>query len=317
VLEFPAISGQNAAIANVLYWGRRPWLSEQAIQEVSANGMTFRSRAAGLDNASGEAVILLHGFPETSIMWASLIAELSDEGYRCIAPDQRGYSPGARPDGIEAYTYDKLTSDVVALADAQGFQRFHLIGHDWGSVIGWAVMHLYPDRIQSWTAMSVPHVDAFRSAIADDPDQQQRSQYLGLFMLPGEAEKILTANDFTGLRAVYSSIPEDQAEEYLLVFSQPGALTAALNWYRANSRLLDQSDPAVTFGPVSHPTLLLWGNQDIAVGRASVERTAPYMRGPYRLVELNAGHWLAQEEPERVHHEIHEHLGANRMPGSL
>jgi pimeloyl-ACP methyl ester carboxylesterase len=292
-------------------------LSEQMILEISANEMTFRTRVGGLDDACGEPVILLHGFPETSIMWANLIAQLADDGYRCFAPDQRGYSPGARPGKIEAYTYDKLASDVVALADAQGFQRFHLIGHDWGSVIGWALLRHYPDRIQSWTAMSVPHVDAFRSAIADDPDQQQRSQYISVFLVAGEAETMLTGNDFAGLRAVYSSIPEDQAEEYLLVFSQPGALTAALNWYRANSRLLDPSDPAVAFGPVSHPTLLLWGNQDIAVGRVAVERTAPYMRGSYRFIELDAGHWLAQEEPERVHHEIREHLGANRMPGHL
>ena len=162
--------------------------------------------------------------------------------------------------------------------------------------------------------MSVPHVDAFRSAIADDPDQQQRSQYLSLFMSVGQAEEVLAGNDFAGLRAAWSSIPDNQVKDYLTVFSQPGALTAALNWYRANARLLDLKDRGDKFGPVWHPTLLLWGNQDIAIGRASVERTAPYMRGPFRLVELNAGHWLAQEEPQRVHDEILEHLRANRMP---
>ncbi len=289
-------------------------MGELLIREIKANKTTFRCKAAGLSNVSGEPVIFLHGFPETSSMWASLMTQLADEGYCCFAPDQRGYSPGARPDRMEAYTYDELVSDVVALADAMEFRRFHLVGHDWGSVVGWAVVHMYPNRIQSWTAMSVPHVDAFRSAIADDPDQQQRSQYISLFLLPGQAEEVLVGNDFAGLRAAWSSIPANQVEDYLTVFSQPGAMTAALNWYRANARLLDPGDRGEKFGPVSHPTLLLWGNQDIAVGRASVERTAPYMRGPYRLVELNAGHWLAQEEPQRVYKEIREHLRANRMP---
>ncbi len=288
-------------------------MGDCVIREIAANGMSFRGKLCGLENASGEPVILLHGFPETSTMWADPMMRLADEGYRCFAPDQRGYSPGARPDRVEAYTYDQLASDVIALADAVGFERFHLIGHDWGSIVGWEVIRSHPDRVQSWTAMSVPHVDAFTAAIADDPDQQQRSQYIGLFMVKGQAEEMLVGKDFAGLRAAWSSIPASQVEDYLKVFSIPGAITAGLNWYRANARLLDKRDRKDRFGTVSHPTLLIWGNQDIAVGRAGVERTVPYMGGPYRLVELDAGHWLIQEEPERVYQEILDHLRANRM----
>ncbi len=276
--------------------------------------MVFRSRGAGLDNVSGEPIILLHGFPETSIMWANLTERLASEGYRCFAPDQRGYSPNARPKGVENYIYQELASDVIALADALGFGRFHLVGHDWGSVVGWAAILLYPERIHSWTAMSVPHMDAFRSALADDVDQQQRSQYIAFFRTPGQAEKTLTANDFELLRALWASIPSDQVKEYITVFSQPGALTAALNWYRANSFDLEQGYQGALFGPVWHPTLLIWGNQDIAVGRTAVVRTEQYMKGPYRLVELNAGHWLIQEASDRVHREILSHLKSNRMP---
>ena len=276
--------------------------------------MVFHSRGAGLDNVSGEPVILLHGFPETSIMWADMMERLANEGYRCFAPDQRGYSPNARPSGAENYIYQELASDVVALADAIGFGRFHLVGHDWGSVVGWAVILLYPERVHSWTAMSVPHMDAFRSALADDVDQQQRSQYIAFFRTPGQAEKTLTANDFEPLRALWASIPSDQVEEYITVFSQPGALTAALNWYRANSLDLEQGYQGALFGPVWHPTLLIWGNQDMAIGRAAVVRTEQYMKGPYRLVELNAGHWLIQEEPDRVYGEVLGHLKSNRMP---
>ena len=283
------------------------------IREVEANGMVFRARFAGAESSAGEPVILLHGFPETSIMWADLVERLGEEGYRCFAPDQRGYSPGARPGSIADYEYRKLVSDVTALADVLGYARFHLIGHDWGSAVGWALIHLHPDRVRSWTAMSVPHMDAFASAIADDADQRKRSQYLGFFMLPEKPERNLAADDFAVLRSLWASIPKEQVDEYVSVFSQPGALTAALNWYRANAVLLEERRDGPKFGPVQHPTLLLWGNEDIAIGRAAIERTAQYMKGPYRLAELNAGHWLVQEEPERVHDEILRHLRANRL----
>ena len=283
------------------------------IREIEANGLVFRARFAGAEGSSGEPVILLHGFPETSIMWAGLMERLGVEGYRCFAPDQRGYSPGARPEGVDEYVYRKLVSDIVALADALGYARFHLIGHDWGSAIGWALIHSYPDRVRSWTAMSVPHLDAFASAIADDPDQRKRSQYMAFFMLPEKPERSLAADDFAVLRSLWSSIPKEQVDEYLSVFSQPGALTGALNWYRANSVLLEKRREGPKFGPVQHPTLLIWGNQDIAIGRVAVERMAQYMKGSYRLVELNAGHWLAQEESERVHDEILRHLKSNRL----
>ena len=288
-------------------------MADHRLLEIETNGMTFRGRGAGLDNVSGEPVILLHGFPETSIMWVGPMERLADEGYRCFAPDQRGYSPNARPEGIEKYTYHELTSDIVALADVLGFKRFHLVGHDWGSAIGWILLSFYPERVHSWIAMSVPHIDAFRSALADDPDQKQRSQYMSFFRLPEKPEKTLTANNLEPLRAIWSSIPEEQVEEYITVFTQPGALTAALNWYRANSFILDQGYQGAMFGPVSHPTLLIWGNQDSAIGRVAVERAGQYMKGSYRLVELNAGHWLIQEEPERVYSEILTHLKSNRI----
>jgi len=132
-------------------------------------------------------------------------------------------------------------------------------------------------------------------------------------MLPEKPERNLAADDFAALRSLWSSIPAEQVEEYVSVFSRPGALTAALNWYRANAVLLEKRREGPKFGPVQHPTLLLWGNQDIAVGRVAIERTAQYMKGTYRLVELNAGHWLVQEEPERIHDEILQHLQANPL----
>jgi pimeloyl-ACP methyl ester carboxylesterase len=277
-------------------------------REIQANSMTFHCREAVAD---GEPVILLHGFPETSHMWIPLLERLQAEGFHALAPDQRGYSPGARPVGISHYTYSEIASDVFALADAMGWQRFHLVGHDWGAGAGWAAVALDSgNRIASWSALSVPHVGAFGRAIREDPDQQKRSQYITFFQEPGVAEAALSANDFAALKNIWSESSEEETTEYLAVFSQPGALTAALNWYRG-SRGIDPADPGVQFEPVGTPTLLIWGNRDMAIGRAGVEAGHALMTGPYRFVELDAGHWLMQEATERVIGEILGQLRAN------
>ncbi len=279
-----------------------------AIRDVQANGMTFRCREAA---ASGEPVMLLHGFPETSHMWLPLLERLQSAGYHALAPDQRGYSLGARPVGIEHYNYAAIASDVFALADAMGWQRFHLVGHDWGAGAGWSAVALDKDgRIASWSALAVPHVGAFGRAIREDADQQKRSQYITFFQEPGVAEAALSADNFAALKNIWSESSADEKAEYLALFSQPGALTAALNWYRG-SRGIDPSDRAVQFGPVSTPTLLIWGNRDTAIGRAGVEAGHALMTGPYRFVELDAGHWLIQEATDRVADEVLGHLRAN------
>jgi pimeloyl-ACP methyl ester carboxylesterase len=280
------------------------------IRDTAANGMSFRCREAG--PAGGEPVILLHGFPETSHMWTGLMPKLAEAGYRCLAPDQRGYSPGARPEGVGHYRYQDTAADVIALADAVGFGRFHLIGHDWGAGCGWSVVALHPERLLSWAALSVPHVAAFGRAIRENEDQKNRSQYVQFFQAPGVAEAALSANGFERLKGIWSQSTPEEVAEYLSVFSQPGALTGALNWYRG-SRGIDPQDDAVTFGPVTVPTLFIWGNQDMAIGRAGVEAAAAYMKGPYRFVELDAGHWLIQEAPGRVTEEILAHLRSHPL----
>ena len=278
------------------------------VREISANGMTFRCREAATE---GEPVILLHGFPETSHMWIPLLGALEGAGYHCLAPDQRGYSPGARPDGIEHYRYEDMASDVIALADAAGFERFHLVGHDWGAGCGWSVVQLHPERLLSWSALSVPHMAAFGAAIRNDPDQQQRSTYITFFQEPGLAEAALSANDYTALKAVWSASSDEERAEYLSVFTQPGALTGALNWYRG-SRGIDPEGAGLQFREVTTPTLFIWGNGDTAIGRVGVEAGHAFMKGPYTFVELDAGHWLIQEQPQQVIESVLSHLRANR-----
>lgn len=280
------------------------------IRDIAANGMTFRCRVAG---DSGEPVVLLHGFPETSHMWAGLMPKLVAAGCRCLAPDQRGYSPRARPDGVESYNYRALASDVFALADAMGFGRFHLIGHDWGALVGWVALGVdEAKRIASYTSLSIPHALAFARAVYDDPEEEPYRQILGMLLTEGVFEAMVQQNGGAGLRQAYTHSTPEEIDEYIAVLSAPGAMKAAASWYRASrahKRSLEDADEP--FGPVTTPTLLIWGNNDAYVRRMSVDLAPEYMQGPYRVVELDGGHWLVQEHPERVASEVIAHLSGN------
>ncbi len=272
------------------------------VQQTSMNvgEYTYDVRRAG----NGDAlVILLHGFPETSHMWLPLLEHLAANGYTALAPDLRGYSPGARPEGAEHYNYPAMAEDILAMADALGKTRFHLVGHDHGAGLGWVMAARHADRVISWTALSVPHVDAFADAIANNDEQRERSGYMQFFRQVGTAEAALSANDFAALRNVWSASTPEQIEEYVRVLGQPGALTGALNWYRGG--LTEDRQP---IGQISTPTLLIWGNQDQAIGRPGVDAAPPLMDGPYRLVELDVGHWLIQEAQADVLRETLAHI---------
>jgi pimeloyl-ACP methyl ester carboxylesterase len=273
------------------------------VVRIPARGMEFRARIAG---AKGDGVILLHGFPVTSAMWEPLLAAAADAGYRAVAFDQRGYSPDARPEGAASYAAPELIDDVMAVADAVGFERFHLVGHDWGSAVGWGVVLRHPERVLTWSSLSIPHPAAFLGALQDDPDQQRRSAYFRLFSTPWVPEIMFTFNGLAGLRAgVYDQMSPAQREEYLRVFAEPGALTAALNWYRAIP--LSRASAADGSPEVTRPTLFLWGNTDPAVGRGSVEAQRAYMKNGYREIELDGGHWLMEEHGPRVTQEVLAH----------
>tara|TARA_B100002003_G_scaffold203855_2_gene196666 strand:- start:12914 stop:13753 length:840 start_codon:yes stop_codon:yes gene_type:complete len=270
------------------------------ITQMSVGEYTYDVRRAG---AGDDLVILLHGFPETSHMWMPLLEHLAANGYTVLAPDLKGYSPGARPEGAEHYAHPVMATDILAMADALGKDRFHLVGHDHGAGLGWYMAGRHADRIISWTALSVPHIDAFGQAIASNPEQQERSQYMQFFRQVGTAETALSNNDFAALHNIWSASAPEQVEEYVRVLRQPGALTGALNWYRGG--LTEDRQP---IGRVSVPTLMIWGNQDQAIGRPGVDATPPLMEGPYRLVELDSGHWLIQEAEAEVLRETLAHL---------
>jgi pimeloyl-ACP methyl ester carboxylesterase len=285
-----------------------------SISNVRAGDFEFRCRIAG---ERGEPVILLHSFPETSCMWNELLPRLVAAGYRCVAPDQRGYSPGARPTEVAAYDTIMLAGDVLALATAFAFafafERFHLIGHDWGAAVGWVLLREQPARVASWAALSVPHLASYGEASRNHPEQKEKGAYIDEMVQLGRAEAALTANDYARLRSgAWTLCSSEQREEYLQTFSQPAALTGALNWYRF---AFDPSNRDRFFQPfdVHIPSLTIWGNGDHGIGRSTTTLEREYMRGPYRFVELDAGHWLIQERFEDVSREILTHLGAHPL----
>lgn len=278
--------------------------AERGIEPVRlpAGGLVFDALASG--PAGGDLVVLLHGFPQSAEEWAAQLEVLGRAGYRAVAPDQRGYSPGARPEGVDHYRVEHLVGDVLAMADHLGATRFHVVGHDWGAVVAWHVAARHPARVRSLSAVSVPHPAAFAQALASSPSQRAKSAYITLFRQEGPAEAVLSAG---GLAALFraSGHPGDYGR-YLTRMAEPGALTAALNWYRAMDLSL-----VLGLGPVTTPTLFVWSDGDVALGREGAEATAAHVAGPYRFEVLEGvSHWVPEEAPERLNRLLLEHLAA-------
>jgi pimeloyl-ACP methyl ester carboxylesterase len=267
------------------------------IQQLNVNGRTFKCRVCGMEN-SGEPIILLHGFPETSHMWEGVLKFLGNKGYRCLAPDQRGYSPGARPQDVKEYQLDLLSSDVLAFADAVSFEKFHIIGHDWGAACGWTVIKFHPERVMTFSALSVPHLGAFASAKKNDPEQRKKSWYMDFFQLPFIPEILFSIAIALKPSALWQYSSSEEVADYVSVLRKFDALQAIINWYRANYSF------TLEYGDVFIPTTTIWGNRDIAIGRAAIEMSEQYMKGDYKLVELDAGHTLVQEKFPTIISEI-------------
>lgn len=265
--------------------------------KLKANGWEFKARIAGLTN-TGDNVILLHGFPQTSKIWEPIMGTAAAQGYRVLAFDQRGYSPGARPIGKEHYDVDFLVKDLLALADEIGFDTFHLVGHDWGSSVGWKTTMDHPDRILTWTSLSIPHIGVFQEALKHDPEQQKRSSYMSRLRTPILPEFLFVLNRDKMLDRVTGIWREEEIVEVKALFAEHGALSAALNWYRAAKN----SDAYVEKlkKKIIRPTLYIWGNEDQVIAPNIIPLQKTLIEAPYTEVELNSGHSLVQEQPEKV-----------------
>lgn len=259
--------------------------------------LTFDADEYG--DAANPTSVLLHGFPESSASWTEVARPLAAARRHVVVPNQRGYSPDARPIGVEEYTIEKLTGDVVGMIDALGRDSVDLIGHDWGAIVAWHVAVLHPDRVRSLTAVSLPHPGAFGWALRNDEDQKQRSTYMTLFRQPGKAEDLLLENDAERLIAMFSGATDPTvARRHLPVVGHRDALTGGLNWYRAMTREFGD------LGPCTVPTTYVWSTGDTAVGRVAAERTERHVDAPYRFVELGGSHWIPEDQPQRLVDEI-------------
>ena len=276
----------------------------------TAPHLTFDALVTGEPGAP--LVLLLHGFAESMHCWRAQLTALSDMGYRAIAPSQRGYSPTARPDPRDASNYhiDRLMDDAMAIVEASGYgdARFHLVGHDWGGSIAWALADRYPLRIASLTVLSRPHPNSFNRALQmPDGDQAHRSRHHKAFLEPGAADIVL-ADDAKWLRErlTANGVPASAIEEHLSVLGNKDAMEAALAWYRARGAIRGP------LGPIRVPTLFIWGDADDTVGRVAAEGTQDFIAAPYRFEILpGVGHFAADQAPGRVCELLLENLAAH------
>ncbi|ADG78312.1 Alpha/beta hydrolase fold protein OS=Tsukamurella paurometabola (strain ATCC 8368 / DSM / CCUG 35730 / CIP 100753 / JCM 10117 / KCTC 9821 / NBRC 16120 /NCIMB 702349 / NCTC 13040) OX=521096 GN=Tpau_1694 PE=4 SV=1 [Tsukamurella paurometabola] len=261
--------------------------------QVPVGSWTFDVSVGGPEH--GVPVLLLHGFPQTEASFDQVRERLHEAGLRTVAPRQRGYSAGARPEGVDAYTMKQLAEDAAGVLDALEIPYAHLVGHGLGATVAWHFAAAYPLRAMSLTAVSFGHPSAFGEAMASDPDQRQRSRYLELFLTAGEAEKQLLDN---GARTLLATAPGGGIE----AVANDATLTAGLNWYRAN---MVPGGEGLDCPLIEVPTTLVWGARDAIAGQAQARGTARYLRADYRLSEVPDGdHWLPLRNPSALASEI-------------
>src|SRR5262245_32468340 len=247
------------------------------------------------DRPEAPAVLLLHGWPDSHRLWRHQVPALTTGGFRTIAPDLRGFGASDRPEDVAAYGLANILGDIVGVLDRLRIERAHVVGHDWGAAVAWALAALLPDRVDRLVALSVGHPAAFRAA---GLAQREKSWYMLLFLFEGVAERWLSDDDYANFRA-WSRHPDVDA--VISELSRPGALTASLNWYRANLPPSVLVEPALEVPPVSRPTLGLWSKDDMALIEENVTGSAAHVTGEWRYERIDgAGHWIPLEAPDEL-----------------
>ncbi len=257
--------------------------------KVNARGLEFEVRTGG--PADGQPVLLLHGFPQHGGMWDAVAGRLHAAGLRTYAPDQRGYSPGARPSDVDTYRMTEFVEDAVAILDELGLDQVDVVGHDWGSVVGWHLTGNYSARVRTFTAVAVPHPYAMYLARNID-DQRNRSSYMELFAIEGKAEDVLLADDASRLRSLFEPLSPRVSQSYVEPLLDRAALTGALNWYRRLGR------DEIGVAPV--PTTFVWGTEDPAVSPAAAYLCSDFIGPgvPFTFVPLpGISHWVPDQAP--------------------
>lgn len=270
------------------------------MRSVTGDGVTL----AVLDEGEGAPVLLLHGFPDSSHVWRHQVPALVDAGMRAIAPDLRGFGESDKPEAVEDYAIARSVADMGAVLDALGVERAHVVGHDWGAALAWMLAAFVPERVERLVAMSVGHPNTLRERTIE---QREKAWYQLLFQFTGVAEELLIRDDWKLLREFARG--DGDLERYVADFSRPGALTAGLNWYRANASPQRELEARPPFPAVAAPTLGLWSSGDHYLTEDRMLASAKHVTGPWRYERIeNASHWLQLDAPERVNEVLLEFL---------
>lgn len=279
------------------------------MEQFRRGDLVFDVRDSG--PADGPVVVLLHGFPQNNGCWDAVTARLTAQGYRCLAPNQRGYSPGARPRRRRDYRTAELVDDVGALIEASGAEKVHLVGHDWGAAVAWGVAAAIPDRLATVTPVSVPHPAAFVKAI---PTSRQgiASWYMYFFQLPWLPEFALsTRGGAIAKKALVDiGLAPAAAEHYVGAMLEPGALRGGINWYRGLP-LSNLAQPTGG-GRITVPTMYVWSDNDAALLDKAAYATERYVTGEYRFeVMKGVSHWIPEERPDELSALLLDWFGAH------
>ncbi|WP_415915977.1 alpha/beta fold hydrolase [Speluncibacter jeojiensis] len=285
-------------------------VSEKRIDTFSRDGLTFDVRDTG--PIDGVPVVLLHGFPQDSRSWDKVVPVLHAHGYRTLAPDQRGYSPGARPRRRRDYRGDELVADVAALIEQAGVGPVHLVGHDWGAAVTWMTAAARPELLRTMTAVSVPHVEAFVRAMLTST-QGLRSWYMFFFQLPWLPERVLTDPRLARRALRRTGQSEEGAARDAARMADPRTARGAVNWYRA----MVLTTPDIVRSTVHVPALQVWSDHDTAIGPRGPALSPRFVEAPLACVTLpGVSHWIPDEAPDALAGLIVEHLRGHDRAGS-
>ena len=268
---------------------------------VDANGVGIEYEVTG----DGRPVVLLHGFPDSGRLWRHQVPALAEAGFKVIVPDLRGYGRSDKPTAVEAYTMDLLVGDVLAVISAAGVEKAHVVGHDWGAGIAWAIASVAAEQVDHLVALSVGHPAAF---FANGFEQHEKSWYMLLFQFSGIAEEWLSAEDWANFRA-WGRHPD--ADATIAELEANSSLTPGLNYYRANipPELFLQS--GLEIPPVQAPTMGVWSSGDPALTEAQMTSSARNVAGPWRYERLDGpAHWMQLESPGEVNRLLIDFLPA-------
>jgi pimeloyl-ACP methyl ester carboxylesterase len=277
---------------------------------LATNGISLHYVTQG----EGPLMLFLHGFPEFWYSWRHQLPEFAQD-YTCVALDLRGYNESDKPEGVEAYRMEELVEDVKGVMRKLGYDRCILVGHDWGGAIAWSFAYAYPEMLESLIVMNLPHPAKFAAGL-QTPQQLLRSWYIGFFQIPFLPELLLQAGDywpieqmFKGMAIRKEAFTEADIRQYKTAAAKPGALTAMINYYRAmlGNNFMDRTWPVLEV-----PTLMIWGEEDTALGKELTVGTEEYVRDFHLRYIPNCSHWVQQEQPEQVNAYMREFLALEK-----